>query len=92
MKEWNLRSACRKMHADRRKAQCIAAFAAEQWHVRYWTTNKGKRRRDGYAVLPESQRNVSGTPIANFTTRHGAQCFCDQHNLKLAIVQEMSSH
>ena len=56
----------------------MEAAKLEQWHVRYWTTDHGKR--EGYTVMLESQRNVSGRPLANYKTREEAQAVCDEHN------------
>lgn len=54
------------------------AAKLEKWHVRYWATNNGKR--EGYFVMLDSQRNVSGSPLANCKTREEAQRMCDEHN------------
>ena len=58
-----------------------AALLPRQWepyHVRFGSTNQG--RREYYAVMRESERNVSGTAVARFPTRELAQQYCDAHN------------
>lgn len=70
----------------------MAAEAAklEKWHVRYWTTNKGKR--EGFFVMLDSERNVSGSPLANCKTHEEAQRMCDEHNASLLVPATCSIH
>jgi hypothetical protein len=73
------------MRAESNRARARERFAREPWHVCWWTTGRRRRtRREGYAVKAESERNVSGTPLANFRTHMEAQEFCDAHNHTLA--------
>ena len=52
--------------------------AGEQWHVRGWSTNYG--RKSGYFVMRDSERNISGTPLASFKKYEEAKAVCDSHN------------
>jgi hypothetical protein len=55
----------------------------EPLHVRFVTSNRGKR--EYYGIFRESHRNVSGTSVAKFSIaeRDKAQQYCDRHNAKL---------
>jgi hypothetical protein len=57
----------------------------ERWHVCWWTTGRGRNKREGYHVKCESDRNKSGTPIACFSFRSTAQRCAEEHNDELII-------
>ena len=50
----------------------------EKVTVRLVTMNRGKR--EYYVVLRESERNVSGTPLARFRDRAAAFAAAEEHN------------
>lgn len=50
----------------------------EMVHVRYVTTNRG--RRCWYAIIRDSEKNVSGTSLARFSDRIAAHAAADEHN------------
>ena len=51
---------------------------SETVHVRHVTTNRG--RREWYAIIKDSERNVSGTSLARFSDRTAAHASADEHN------------
>lgn len=57
----------------------------ERWHTCWWTTGRGRNKREGYHVKCESDRNLSGTPIACFSFRAPAVRFAEEHNDELMI-------
>ena len=50
----------------------------ETVHVRYVTTNRG--RREWYAIMRDSERRVSGTSLARFRDYATAKAAADEHN------------
>lgn len=54
----------------------------EMVHVRYVTTNRG--RRCWYAIMRDSEKNVSGTSLARFHDRVAAHAAAEEHNRSVA--------